>query len=129
MESLCSGTLRFACVLIARGHPTPEFKQMAAFRLPPHADSGRAWYRAIVDFILHLGDYSVKRLFLAERTAAKPLRVKRQIEFRVCVCVCVCVCVFSVCFHLFPSVSVSLHLFPHEVSCRERGNRALVIVL
>ena len=47
--------LRFACVLIAKGKPTPEFKKTAVFRFPPHATSGRARYRAIVYFIFIFG--------------------------------------------------------------------------
>ena len=77
-------------------------QETAVSRLPPHADSGRARYRAIVLFVF-LGDFSMKRPFLAERTATKPLRVKRQTEFRVIPCV-------SACFRLFPSVSVCFRL-------------------
>ena len=52
---------------------------------------------------LFLDDFSLKRPTLAERTATKPLRVKRQIELRVIPCV-------SACFRLFPSVSICFRL-------------------
>ena len=65
-----------------------------------HAERGRE--QSCILF-LFLGEFSLKRLVFAERTATKPLRVKHQIEFRVIPCV-------SVCFRLFPSVSVSFRL-------------------
>ena len=109
--------LRFACVVIAKGQPTPEFKKTAVSRLPPHAASGRARCRAIV-YLFFLGgggvEFSLKRLFLAERTATKPLRMKRQIEFRAIPRV-------SVCFRLFPSVSVYFRLmFPGNIAVQHR---------
>ena len=55
---------------------------------------------------LFLDGWSLKLPFLAARTATKPLRLKRQIEFRVTPCVSACFCLFlsvSICFRLFLS--------------------------
>ena len=73
----------------------------------------RSTEQSFILFFL-LGEFSLKRLLLAERTATKPLRVKRQIEFRAIPFV-------SVCFRLFPPVSVCFRLFPLNTSRKLRG--------
>ena len=93
----------FACVLIAKSNQRPSSRRRLFF-VSHHTQiqAERGTEQSFILF-LFLGEFSLKRLFLAERTATKPLRVKRQIEFRAIPCV-------SVCFRLFPPVSVCFRL-------------------
>ena len=82
--------------------PMPEFEKTTVSRLPPHLHSGRARYRAIICFVF-FGPVFLEPIFLANGKATKPLRVKRQITFRVIARV-------SVWFRPFPSDSVAFRL-------------------
>ena len=84
---------------------------MAVSRLPPHADSGRARYRAIVYFIFIFGRFFPETTLLSREdnhettTSETPNRFPHD----------------SVYFRLFPSVSVRFRLFPSNASRKLRG--------
>ena len=74
--------MRFACVLIAKVNQRPSSKSLReGFSSPTPRRFRQSTVQSNRSFCLYfLGKVALKRLFLAEKTASKPLRAKRQIN-------------------------------------------------